>query len=102
MPNNRQIVNTRISPDAKNTLSQLRDIVWASGQYLMDTIPEMMVAGADDDDKEILEYIEDHKCESNAYEDAEYILEEIVSLARYTREYINKEKLREEEVDEKI
>ena len=98
MPNNRQIVNTRISPDAKNTLSQLRDIVWASGQYLMDTIPEMMVAGADDDDKEILEYIEDHKCESNAYEDAEYILEEIVSLAQYARQHINKEKLLEEEV----
>ena len=98
MTNNRQIVDTRISPEVENTLSQLRDIVWASGQYLMDTIPEMMVAGADDDDKEILEYIEDHKCESNEYEDAEYILEEIVSLARYTREYINKEKLREEEV----
>ena len=98
MTNNRQIVDTRISPEVENTLSQLRDIVWASGQYLMDTIPEMMVAGADDDDKEILKYIEDHKCESNEYEDAEYILEEIVSLARYTREYINKEKLREEEV----
>ena len=96
MTNNRQIVDTRISPEVENTLSQLRDIVWASGQYLMDTIPEMMVAGADDDDAEILKYIEDHKCESNEYEDAEYILEEIVSLARYTREYINKEKLREE------
>ena len=98
MPNNRQIVNTRISPDAKNTLSQLRDIVWASGQYLMDTIPEMMVAGADEDDKEILEYIEEHKCEPHEYEDAEYILEEIVSLAQYARQHINKEKLLEEEV----
>ena len=91
-------MNTRISPDAKNTLSQLRVIVWASGQYLMDTIPEMMVAGADDDDKEILEYIEEHKCESHEYEDAEYILEEIISLAQYARQHINKEKLLEEEV----
>ena len=102
MPNNIQIVNTRISPDAKNTLSQLRDIVWASGQYLMDTIPEMMVAGADDDDAEILEYIEIHKCESHECEDAVYILEEIVSLARYARQHINKEKLLEEEVNEEI
>ena len=100
MPNNRQIVDTRISPEVENTLSQLRDIVWASGQYLMDTIPEMMVAGADDDDTEILEYIEDHKCEANECEDAEYILEEIVSLARYARQHINKEKLLEEEVNE--